>query len=86
MNVFKSFDSSNGDICAGSTSTSPLNNIGAGARGKFLMAQGNDKPIWYGDVIDVSHGGSGLSSTTANGILCGGTTYEMLVLEYGGSS
>ena len=42
---------------------------------------------WGGNTIDVSHGGTGFTSTTVNGILCGGQHQQehnkKRVLEYG---
>ena len=33
-----------------------------------------DTGTWNADVIDVPYGGTGINSTTAYGVLCGGTT------------
>ena len=48
------------------------------------MAHGNDKPIWfstwYGAIIDVSHGGTAVSSfLNTNSLICSGSTTSGLV-------
>ena len=57
----------NGILCGGTTSTGALQNAGAGIWGQFLMAQGNNIPIWISSI-----GARLTTNALYNGVMCAG--------------
>ena len=62
-----------GVLCAGTTATGAQQNAGAGTVGQALVSGGASALPSFGSV-GVPGGGTGIATTTAYGVLCGGTS------------
>lgn len=62
-----------GTLCAGTSATGAVQTVATGTAGQVLVSAGNAALPAYG-TAPVAGGGTGLSSTTAYAVICGGTT------------